>query len=94
MQGKSSCKVVCSTIWYRLFRNICTHDKVGYYQIFPDTCSTKQWLIYQLDMKSTFLHGLEEEIFVKQPKGFVADSSKVYLFKKALWLKASAKSLV
>ncbi|KAH9704543.1 hypothetical protein KPL70_011512 [Citrus sinensis] len=37
----------------------------------------KQWKIYQLDVKSAFLNGyLDEEIFVEQPEGFVADLKK------------------
>jgi len=31
----------------------------------------KVWLIYQLDVKSAFLHGeLSEDLFVEQPKGY------------------------
>jgi hypothetical protein len=33
--------------------------------------ATKGWLIYQLDVKSAFLHGeLIEDLFVEQPKGY------------------------
>ncbi|GKV19874.1 hypothetical protein SLEP1_g30074 [Rubroshorea leprosula] len=48
----------------------------------------KSWLIYQLDMKSTFLNGkLKEEIYVEQPDGYVKKGAKhkVYLLKKALY---------
>jgi hypothetical protein len=31
----------------------------------------RSWLIYQLDVKSAFLHGeLSEDLFVEQPKGY------------------------
>jgi hypothetical protein len=46
------------------------------------------WKIYQLDVKSTFLNGvLEEEVYVKQPKGFISqgEEDKVYRLKKALY---------
>jgi len=48
----------------------------------------KGWKIYQLDVKSAFLNGfLQEEIYVEQPEGFVAEGQedKVYLLKKALY---------
>ena len=32
----------------------------------------REWSIYQLDVKSAFLHGeLSEDVFVEQPKGYV-----------------------
>ncbi|GKV25217.1 hypothetical protein SLEP1_g34687 [Rubroshorea leprosula] len=48
----------------------------------------KSWLIYQLDVKSTFLNGkLKKEIYVEQPDGYVKKGAehKVYLLKKALY---------
>ncbi|GKV14655.1 hypothetical protein SLEP1_g25495 [Rubroshorea leprosula] len=47
-----------------------------------------QWKINQMDVKSAFLNGpLEEEVFVRQPPGFVKEGSedKVYRLKKALY---------
>ena len=48
----------------------------------------KKWKIYQLDVKSSFLNGyLEEEIYVKQPQGFVIQEQeeKVLKLRKALY---------
>ena len=48
----------------------------------------KGWTLYQLDVKSSFLHGeLNEEVYVEQPKGYELENSpqKVYRLKKALY---------
>ncbi|KAJ7978961.1 Retrovirus-related Pol polyprotein from transposon TNT 1-94 [Quillaja saponaria] len=48
----------------------------------------KHWKIYQLDVKSAFLHGfLEEEVYVDQPKGYVIEGQedKVLKLKKVLY---------
>ena len=46
------------------------------------------WQVYQLDVKSAFLHGeLKEDIYVQQPTGFLkkGKEDKVYKLKKALY---------
>ena len=46
------------------------------------------WKIYQLDVKSAFLHGeLSEDVYVEQPKGYERKGSdhKVYKLHKALY---------
>ncbi|CAI9787682.1 unnamed protein product [Fraxinus pennsylvanica] len=48
----------------------------------------RNWKIFQLDVKSTFLHGeLDEDIYVEQPKGYEVKGSedKVYKLHKALY---------
>ncbi|RDX67094.1 hypothetical protein CR513_54067, partial [Mucuna pruriens] len=48
----------------------------------------KGWTIYQLDVKSAFLHGeLNETVYVDQPCGYVqkGDEHKVYKLKKVLY---------
>lgn len=48
----------------------------------------KQWNIYQLDVKSTFLHGdLDEDVYVEQPPGYKVkgQEDKVYKLNKALY---------
>lgn len=46
------------------------------------------WPIYQLDVKSAFLHvELNEKVFIDQPSGYVqkGNEDKVYMLKKALY---------
>lgn len=48
----------------------------------------RAWEVFQLDVKSAFLHGeLKEDVFVEQPKGFEVpnESNKIYKLKKALY---------
>ena len=48
----------------------------------------RKWIIYQLDVKSAFLHGeLNEEVFDEQPYGYVKKGyeQKVYKLKKTLY---------
>jgi len=48
----------------------------------------KGWSVFQLDVKSAFLHGdLNETVYVEQPPGFIKKGAedKVYRLKKALY---------
>ncbi|CAA7062104.1 unnamed protein product [Microthlaspi erraticum] len=52
------------------------------------TAARKAWVIYQLDVKSAFLHGvLMEDVYIQQPKGYVirGEEEKVYKLHKALY---------
>nr|GEW96192.1 hypothetical protein [Tanacetum cinerariifolium] len=56
--------------------------------IFIANASHKNMMIYQMDVKTTFLNGeLKEEVYVSQPEGFVDQDnpSYVYNLKKALY---------
>nr|GEW85880.1 copia protein [Tanacetum cinerariifolium] len=57
----------------------------------------KSFIVFQIDVKTDFLHGsLEEDVYVYQPEGFinVDHLSHIYKLKKALfWVKASTKSM-
>jgi hypothetical protein len=48
--------------------------------------ASKGWSVYQLDVKSAFLHGdLMENVYVEQPSGYHKEEGKVYKLKKALY---------
>jgi hypothetical protein len=49
--------------------------------------ASKGWCVYQLDVKSAFLHGdLSKDIYVEQPLGYQSNGgNKVYKLKKALY---------
>ncbi|GJU02700.1 retrovirus-related pol polyprotein from transposon TNT 1-94 [Tanacetum coccineum] len=57
-------------------------------RIFIANAATKNMIIYQMDVKTTFLNGdLQEEVFVSQPEGFEDQDNPthVYRLKKALY---------
>ena len=48
----------------------------------------KGWSLFQLDVKSAFLHGeLNEEVYVEQPPGYIVkgEENKVYRLRRALY---------
>ncbi|GJT42750.1 retrovirus-related pol polyprotein from transposon TNT 1-94 [Tanacetum coccineum] len=57
-------------------------------RLFVAYTAHKSFLVYQMDVKTTFLNGpLKEEVYVNQPDGFVDPHhpDKVYCLKKALY---------
>nr|GEV98085.1 hypothetical protein [Tanacetum cinerariifolium] len=57
-------------------------------RLFIAYAAHKSFVVYQMDIKTTFLYGpLKEEVYVNQPDGFVDPyhPDKVYLLKKALY---------
>ncbi|RVX00652.1 Retrovirus-related Pol polyprotein from transposon RE1 [Vitis vinifera] len=47
--------------------------KLNSIRLFMSIAASQQWMIHQLDIKNAFLHGdLEEEVYLEQPPGFVA----------------------
>nr|GEV81696.1 retrovirus-related Pol polyprotein from transposon TNT 1-94 [Tanacetum cinerariifolium] len=65
-----------------------TESVVSFTQIFLVYTAHKGFIVYQMDVKTAFLHGsLKEDVYVCQPKGFidVDHPSHVYKLKKALY---------
>ncbi|RVW59781.1 Retrovirus-related Pol polyprotein from transposon RE1 [Vitis vinifera] len=51
-------------------------SKLNSVRLFISIVASQQWMIHQLDIKNAFLHGdLEEEVYLEQPPGFVAQGS-------------------
>jgi transposase InsO family protein len=68
-----------------VFAPVARHDTI---RMVISLASLNKWTIFQLDVKSAFLHGeLVEQVFVEQPPGYVKKGSKhmVYKLKKALY---------
>ncbi|XP_071902745.1 uncharacterized protein [Coffea arabica] len=65
-------------------------------RLFISLAATNNWPLYQLDVKNAFLHGdLQEEVYMEQPPGFVAqgESGKVCRLRKSLYdLKQSPRT--
>ncbi|CAI7758563.1 unnamed protein product [Closterium sp. NIES-53] len=69
-------------------------EKVEYMELFaPVTtlqtllagATIKGWVVKQMDVTTTFLNGVLEEIFMAQPEGFDDGSGRVWKMKKALY---------
>ena len=57
-------------------------------RMFLNYASHKNFKVYQMDVKSTFLNGdLEEEVYIEQPEGFqlIDNPDNVYKLTKALY---------
>lgn len=47
--------------------------KIASVLLFISLAATFDWPLHQLDVKNAFLHGdLQEEVYMEQPPGFVA----------------------
>nr|GFA06838.1 copia protein [Tanacetum cinerariifolium] len=65
-------------------------------RLFLACASSKDFMVYQMDVKSAFYEKIEEEVYVCQPLGFEDHDfpDKVYKVEKALfWIASSPKSL-
>ena len=62
--------------------------KMTYVRHFISLAATYHWDLHQLDIKNVFLHGdLQEEMYIEQPPGFVAQGEirKVCRLQKSLY---------
>ncbi|XP_019151774.1 PREDICTED: uncharacterized protein LOC109148479 [Ipomoea nil] len=62
--------------------------KIASVRIFLSMAAVHHWPLHQLDIKNAFLHGdLEEEVYMEQPPGFVAqgESNLVCKLKRSLY---------
>ncbi|GKU96896.1 hypothetical protein SLEP1_g10077 [Rubroshorea leprosula] len=68
-----------------VYAPIARHDTI---RLVFALAAQNSWPLYQLDVKSAFLHGdLDEEVFIHQPPGYVkaGNEHKVYKLKRALY---------
>ena len=77
----------------KVFAPVARHDTI---RMIISLAAMNEWIVFQLDVKSAFLHGeLVEQVFVDQPPGYVKKGSKhmVYKLKRALYgLKQAPRS--
>ncbi|CAH9142653.1 unnamed protein product [Cuscuta epithymum] len=70
--------------------------KLTYVRLLISLAATHDWHLHQLDIKNAFLHGdLQEEVYIEQPPGFVAQGEygKVCRLRKSLYgLKQSPRA--
>ena len=70
--------------------------KVTYVRLFISLTASYNWDLHQLDIKNVFLHGdLQEEVYMEQPLGFVAQGEigRVCCVRKSLYgLKQSPRA--
>ena len=62
--------------------------KMTYVRLFISLAASYYWNLHQLDIKNVFLHGdLQEEVYMKQPTGFVAQGEigRVCRLRKSLY---------
>lgn len=68
-----------------VFAPVARHDTI---RLVLALAAQNSWPIFQLDVKSAFLHGdLQEQVFIDQPPGYIKPGceDKVYKLKKALY---------
>ena len=60
--------------------------RMDFIRLVSVVAASKRWELHHMDVKSSFLHGdLKEEIYMKQPEGYIEDSSLVCKLRKYLY---------
>ncbi|GKV47061.1 hypothetical protein SLEP1_g53999 [Rubroshorea leprosula] len=71
--------------YQEVFAPVVRHDTI---RLVISLAAQNSWPVFQLDVKSAFLHGdLDEQVFIEQPPGYVkvGNEHKVYKLKRALY---------
>ncbi|GLU09096.1 hypothetical protein SLE2022_259720 [Rubroshorea leprosula] len=71
--------------YQEVFAPVARHDTI---RLVISLAAQNSWPVFQLDVKSAFLHGdLDEQVFIAQPPGYVkaGNEHKVYKLKRALY---------
>nr|GEV75117.1 retrovirus-related Pol polyprotein from transposon TNT 1-94 [Tanacetum cinerariifolium] len=99
--GNKSCLVV---IGYRQEEGIDFEEsfapvaRMEAIRIFLAYAAHKSFTVFQMDVKTAFLHGsLKEDVYVCQPEGFIDADPPSHVYKPkegSIWIKASTKGLV
>ncbi|GJY63890.1 retrovirus-related pol polyprotein from transposon TNT 1-94 [Tanacetum coccineum] len=81
-------KVMLMTLKWIYKKSFALVARLDTIRIFPPFAAHMNMIVYQMDVKTTFLNGiLREEVYVSQPDGFVDkdNPNHVYKLKKALY---------
>ena len=61
-------------------------SRMDFIKIVLAVASSKRWEVHHMNVKRAFLHGdLKEEIYMKQPEGFIDDPSLFCRLRKSLY---------
>ena len=81
-------KGMLKPIWWITLNTFSLVAKLISVQLFIFMAATHNWPLHQLDIKNVFLYGdLQEEVYIEQPPGFVAQGEygKVFHLRKSLY---------
>ena len=72
--------------YHETFASVAKMDSIRLVLAVLAVSASKHWEVHHMNAKSAFLHGdLHEEIYMKQPEGYIFYSSLVCKLKKSLY---------